>query len=1346
ASIDYISLQAKQITDANNNIHQAIFDPLGQVIVSSSYSVKSGVRSGGMSLYPESASVPAEYIPRSPNPLTLLDVVRQTSFYLQGASSYFFYDLFAWIKSEKRNPVSVVSLVRDNFYRASGVVSTFSCQQTVAYIDGFGRTLETKQKVESGLGYARNAQGVLIKDSSNKPILSSSSDRWLVSGKIIYNNKGNHAEEYLPYHAIGVAYEDQKDLVIAGALPPPKITQYDPLSRAICVLSPKGFFSKIEFTPWEEFHYDENDTIKDSEYYLAKYPNGLTAEELDAVNKALTCYNTPTQKINDNLGRTIRTVENNLGEVFPETFSTLATTTLTAPVIWEELILKNYLALSTNSDGAWPTENFQPYKTDFVFNLDARFDTIKSGILDILRQSRLTSCYQYDIEGRQTCSIDARLFYTNVVSDTTHYNFKNTYSLNAKQPFLVDSVDGGAEFHFTNIFGSLIWSFTARDFNQTIQYDRFQRRTQLRVVGYKDDGTVGSDSVAEQFTYGESQANGSLNNLRGQIYQIKDLSGIVIHSRYDLNGKVVNTSRQFASDYKNTITWATTVPLNTTTFSKSLTYDALGRLLTETNPDGTIIRNTYSQRGLLRTITAKHLTRTSTQTIISSIEYDANNNRTRIVYGNSSQTTYAYEASTLHLTQMRTTRSTVGVSPIVQDIRYTYDPVGNLTRLADSAIQAVFNNNQIVEPISNYTYDPLYRLVQASGRQHPGVAINSHLNNRNSDFKQSKFIASVNDSTRLENYTERYNYDEGGNLIKTAHQASNAWTRETNIQNNSNRILQVVDKTSSSITTPFTYDRSGNQEQLTLNNTIALTWSCYENLTKAAIIVRPDELDDADYYTYDSSEMRTRKISESMSNLGVVMEAEEKYYCDNYEEKIFKTVSATTSTITLRRQTTRIMDGSACVAVFHYWVTDTTRKEVDANGTLKTRFQYGNHLGSVALELDETGQLVSYEEYFPYGGTAYMLGRNQREVAMKEYRYSNKERDDSTGLYYYGARYYAPWLGRWLSADPAGSVDGMNLYAFVGGNPIGYVDLWGMVKGKAGQAANIYGKEKQILGLSRKTKKTVLQKHLDVVQQAYDYLSQQKINDDKARGIITHAFEKRVSRVTAKSRVSYLSRFRRLVDKLSVDIAQHSLPPAQGPAVPSTVVSADSGLLSGATKYHEYSKVVNFQSLNVDDRDSTNEAMADAHEDAVGSNLPAAAYSGRDDKADGSGGLGEAWCHLVAHCLGGEESSFNLVAGSQGANLVQLGPELAIRDFVKKHNDVSVVVRTGAFLYLRTDGQVTHMAESFIYNIDDTAGNNIYTLTIPTTIKKADSLQKQERHAAYGAMAKAFGKPTKHAA
>ena len=83
------------------------------------------------------------------------------------------------------------------------------------------------------------------------------------------------------------------------------------------------------------------------------------------------------------------------------------------------------------------------------------------------------------------------------------------------------------------------------------------------------------------------------------------------------------------------------------------------------------------------------------------------------------------------------------------------------------------------------------------------------------------------------------------------------------------------------------------------------------------------------------------------------------------------------------------------------------------------RYQFGNHLGSASLELDEQAQIISYEEYSPYGSTTYQAVRSQTETP-KRYRYTGKERDEESGLYYHGARYYAPWLGRWVSCDPKG--------------------------------------------------------------------------------------------------------------------------------------------------------------------------------------------------------------------------------------------------------------------------------------------------------------------------------------
>ncbi|CAI8792782.1 hypothetical protein EMIT0347P_280002 [Pseudomonas sp. IT-347P] len=92
--------------------------------------------------------------------------------------------------------------------------------------------------------------------------------------------------------------------------------------------------------------------------------------------------------------------------------------------------------------------------------------------------------------------------------------------------------------------------------------------------------------------------------------------------------------------------------------------------------------------------------------------------------------------------------------------------------------------------------------------------------------------------------------------------------------------------------------------------------------------------------------------------------------------------------------------------------------------------------------------MISHEGYYPFGATAWMVEKPETGISYKFIRYSGKEMDVS-GLYYYGERYYAPWLQRWISPDPAGSVDGLNLYVFVGNNPMRYVDPDGNTRAEA---------------------------------------------------------------------------------------------------------------------------------------------------------------------------------------------------------------------------------------------------------------------------------------------------------
>jgi RHS repeat-associated protein len=102
------------------------------------------------------------------------------------------------------------------------------------------------------------------------------------------------------------------------------------------------------------------------------------------------------------------------------------------------------------------------------------------------------------------------------------------------------------------------------------------------------------------------------------------------------------------------------------------------------------------------------------------------------------------------------------------------------------------------------------------------------------------------------------------------------------------------------------------------------------------------------------------------------------------------------------------------------------------------KYQLGDHLGSSNVIVNDAGDWVNREEYTPYGETSF------GSFARKQYRFTGKEGDEESGLYYHGARYYAPWLLRWTNCDPAGIIDGLNLYQYVNGNPLKLVDPNGL--------------------------------------------------------------------------------------------------------------------------------------------------------------------------------------------------------------------------------------------------------------------------------------------------------------
>ncbi|WP_190274676.1 RHS repeat-associated core domain-containing protein [Pantoea sp. At-9b] len=128
----------------------------------------------------------------------------------------------------------------------------------------------------------------------------------------------------------------------------------------------------------------------------------------------------------------------------------------------------------------------------------------------------------------------------------------------------------------------------------------------------------------------------------------------------------------------------------------------------------------------------------------------------------------------------------------------------------------------------------------------------------------------------------------------------------------------------------------------------------------------------------------------------------------------------------------------------------TSAKTADSH-IRQVRYRFSDRNGNARLEIAADATMISREDYYPFGGTAIWLTRSQMGAEYKTHRYAGHERD-KTGLIHYGWRYYLPWLMRWLNPDPAGTVDGSNLFCMVKNNPATLRDINGCVATSSDQS------------------------------------------------------------------------------------------------------------------------------------------------------------------------------------------------------------------------------------------------------------------------------------------------------
>lgn len=989
--IDYQTLQPDKLVDSNERISQVSFDPLGHVLYTTVYGYEKGETAG---FAPISEAPITQLENRNDNPDHILDnILADPAKYLGKMQSFFYYDLWTWV--EKAEPVYSLALVAENYPDAP--VTTRDGQPPIqlllTYSDGVGRELQSKAKVESGASFLYNPT------CSPKITKGITNDRWLTSGRTEYNNKGNPVKQYEPYYINTPDYVSDPVVDTFGVSP---TMYYDPLERVTQVITAKGYLTKSEWTAWETIAFDENDALPTSPYYKVNFldpdpDSPFYDSTLTEKGKANIAYvvkyfaNTPDTEILDNLGRTI--IQQQIRQ---------------AP-----------------SDLEKPSDH-------------------NTHIIKETFQTKLT----YDVLGRNLTSMDPRLYADYLAGGEAHFNFQMTYAMDGEDSLKTISADGGTSWVLPNIFGNPMFTSDSRGTQITPSYDELQRVCKV----YVNKTETESDPLAlEQYiqyiVYGDTVNSGAPEkcNMRGEVYRNYDSAGLVGVSAYSLLGSPQESSRQLLKDYKTEVNWGGINPLDpvsaadlleSNVYTTSTSYDALSRVISDIDNDQNEVQPEYLLSGLLNRLSLTTADNGGTTHYVNGITYNPRGERLTVEYGNRTETSYEYDPKTFAVTQIRTRNHE---RKVLQAVNYEYDPVENVFYKENPIQDTQYYNGQQISPDSGYLYNSLYQLIQGNGREKIG---NGKLPDRNAPVQP--FIPGEKDDQAIQNYLERYTYDTAGNLIKTQHIAEgNNRTNEMMVSNSSNRAVTTT-ISNPSPTQPQVdnyFDAHGNQ--VNMKRAQPLSWDCRNQLSKSVVIEREGDNNDAEYYVYDTAGKRIRKVYELYAHGGNSVTVKETIYLGNLE--IRRTSQGTdpgSATVKQEYHSLRLMDGGQHIATRDLWKIGAPPDGFTSPIILYT---LTDGLGSCTMQISDQGVVISQEEYAPYGGTTLFIGSESANL-IKHYRYSGKEKDFATGFYYYGARYYATWLGRWLSPDPAGTIDGLNIYAFVGGNPVTFRDVNGNVK------------------------------------------------------------------------------------------------------------------------------------------------------------------------------------------------------------------------------------------------------------------------------------------------------------
>ncbi|KAJ4246357.1 hypothetical protein NW762_013708 [Fusarium torreyae] len=622
----------------------------------------------------------------------------------------------------------------------------------------------------------------------------------------------------------------------------------------------------------------------------------------------------------------------------------------------------------------------------------------------------------------------------------THNRLVQTLSQDLLQMYQVTStMESGATHKVFDSLGREVVRWTDSAVITKRTYDPIGRLKELKVASSSE-----LPVVAEIYLYGEDQPQPELKNMRGNLFEVRDQSGVSKNLEFDFKNNCIAKSRQLAVNYKERLDWSDHVELeDETPFISFLTYNVANQVVCATSPNGDITRTSYNSWGLPCRSTWQSTSEADMKVLVDKVEYNEDRKPTVVQRGNKCMSRYFYDDNTGRLREKITVRAD---KTKLQHKVFVRDCFGRETHVTDLTQDMFFFRNSQINPVSRYRFDSLGRLVSATGVEQVNVHSQTGKCAAQARVPTSyTTLHSPSNGQEVAEYCETYLYDLAGNMKKLSHQFSRGsgikgWTRSFSYNEASllregelsNRLSESTVGDSVETYRYFEQDSGALGCLDAMPGFPTLSWDFSNRLKSSSTQYQSKGTPEKTFHVYDSQGNRVRKVTERSSAINKNRtRLKETLYIDNFT--IYREFKGDGQTMSLEKKASKVETVKGTITIENCNlgkrpVSDLIRYQIDHG-----------------LEIDTESRLVLHEMYSPFGMTTYAAVRGDIK-APAVYRYSAYERDEETSLYYTANRYYAPWLGRWLSPDPKGIEDGLNRYVYVSNDPISFIDPQGTDK------------------------------------------------------------------------------------------------------------------------------------------------------------------------------------------------------------------------------------------------------------------------------------------------------------